>query len=220
MTGDRSTPRLVAFDWGGVILRHCRSWSEGCAAAGLPHYDDIHTPEQIAARKNLHADFQRGICSPDEFLSRLATHAQGRYSVDELRQLHDRWLLDEYAGVGTLIDALHAAGVETALLSNTNHLHWIRHLPIEEGGTGDYPTARKLMHRHASHLLGHAKPDAEIYAAFEAATGFAGPEILFFDDLAENCEAAAAFGWHTCRVDHTTETAPQITAALRAHRIL
>jgi len=27
--------RMVCFDLGGVLIKHCRTWREGCAAAGL-----------------------------------------------------------------------------------------------------------------------------------------------------------------------------------------
>lgn len=224
MTGKPpSTPTniaMVVFDWGGVILRHCRSWKEGCAEAGLPHYPDLEAAELVASRRVLHNTFQRGGCTPEHFLSTLRERSGSRYTEAELSLLHDRWLLTEYADVDTIIDDLHAANVQTALLSNTNHLHWRRHLGPHEGGTGDYPTARKLKHRYASHLMGLAKPDPAIYAAFEGATGIPGPQLLFFDDLAENCTAAATRGWKTVIVDHTQETAPQIRAALDLHGVL
>jgi len=211
---------LVVFDWGGVILRHCRSWEEGCAAAGLRHFAEIERAELKVARRELHDLFQRGKVDPETFLDRLGGLSGGLYSGDELRLLHERWLLTEYAGIGPLIDLIHGAGVETGLLSNTNHLHWVRHLGKDEGGTEDFPTVRRLKHRHASHLMGLAKPDPAIYAEFERLTGFRGAEILFFDDLPDNCAAAAATGWRTVLVDHTRETAGQIRLALEAHGVL
>ena len=36
MTSNATPPSLVCFDLGGVVIRICRSWEEGCAAAGLP----------------------------------------------------------------------------------------------------------------------------------------------------------------------------------------
>ncbi len=216
MTDASKPPALVAFDWGGVILRHCRGWGEGCRAAGLPVHDEVLTPEHTARRRSLTQAFQRGELEESAFLHGLHEANDGRYTPDELTRIHDAWLLDEYEGVRAVIERLVATpGVETALLSNTNAAHWRRHLPGPGGRAPDYPTAGLLRHRHASHLLGLAKPDEAIYLAFERATGFSGPEILYFDDLAENLAAPARLGWRCVHVDHAGDTARQIADSLR-----
>ncbi|MEO1535088.1 MAG: HAD-IA family hydrolase, partial [Planctomycetota bacterium] len=89
----------------------------------------------------------------------------------------------------------------------------------DESGTERFPVARLLEHRHASHLLGIAKPDAGIYARFESETGYDGSEILFFDDLAENIEAARERGWHAEQIDHTGDTAEQVARCLAAYGV-
>ena len=76
-----------------------------------------------------------------------------------------------------------------------------------------------VEHPHARHLLGLLKPGVEIYRAFERQTGFGPGEILFFDDLAENVQAARAVGWHAEVIDHTADTAPQIAGHLQRHGI-
>lgn len=43
--------------------------------------------------------------------------------------------------------------------------------------------------------LGVLKPEPEIYAALEKATGLAGDKIFFIDDRADNIAAARARGW-------------------------
>ncbi|MFN6043097.1 MAG: HAD-IA family hydrolase, partial [Phycisphaerae bacterium] len=134
----------------------------------------------------------------------------------EVRRLHHGWLLTEYAGVSDIIDAINAVGhVQTALLSNTNAAHWARHMDSPCGTIkADYPAIQRITHRHASHLLGHAKPHGDIYRAFEDATGFGPGDILFFDDLPDNIAMARQLGWHAVLIDHTRETAPQLHAAL------
>lgn len=215
MTRPAGPPLLVAFDWGGVILRHCRSWSEGCLAAGLPSHPEVLTPEHAARRRALTQAFQRGELEEHRFLEALHEANDRRYGIEDLARIHDAWLLDEYEGVRGVIERLvETPGVETALLSNTNAAHWRRHLPRPGGGEPDYPTAGLLRHRHASHLLGLAKPDEAIYVAFERATGFSGPDILYFDDLAENLDAPARLGWRCVHVDHTGDTARQISDSL------
>ena len=214
-------PRIVCFDWGGVILRHCRSWQEGCAAAGLPCHETVLTPEHTVRRRALTQKFQKGELSVDAFFESLVHANDGRYTRDELIQIHDAWLLDEYEGVHGLLERLsRVPHVETALLSNTNHEHWVRHLPKPCGGAPDYPAAALLKHRHASHLLGLAKPDEAIYEAFEQLVRARDREILFFDDLAENLEAPRRRGWRCVHIDHTTATEPQIRRGLQEHGIV
>ncbi len=208
-------PRLVCFDLGGVVVRICRSWEEGCAAAGLPLRG---IAERDATRSERHAavvDFQSGRIDSSVFTQRISQILRGAYSPDEILAVHRAWMLGEYPGVAALIEELHAAGVETGVLSNTNHEHW--------SALTQFGAFRRLRNRHASHLLGQHKPDRAIYAAFEAEVGVHGRDILFFDDLPENVEAARQFGWRAIQVDPGSDpsfdTAPQLRDALRAEGI-
>ncbi|QOJ01945.1 MAG: HAD-IA family hydrolase [Phycisphaeraceae bacterium] len=147
----------------------------------------------------------------------------GLYSPDEVERVHHAWLIGEYPGAGRLIDDLHAAGHATALLSNTNHAHWVRQQPSTDS-TGrllpHFPAAAALTHRLASHTLGLAKPDPRIYESLERSTGLRPHQILFFDDLPENTAAAADRGWLTFTVDHTGDTASEMRTHLRSLGLL
>lgn len=212
--------RMVCFDWGGVILRICRSWAEGCAAAGLAVRGDSASAE-IKARRRVAAEaYQRGAISTAEFLESLGEIVGGVYTRAELARIHDAFLIEEYPGVDRLVDRLRTLpDVQTGMLSNTNELHWRRQHADDSSKVLHFPTASKLGHRHASHLLGHAKPGQEIYRAFERMTGFSGSRILFFDDLEENISAARAVGWRAERIDHTGDTAGQMDDHLRRHGV-
>ncbi len=203
---------MVCFDWGGVILRHCRSWEEACRVGGLEMRAGVMAAELVHLRRIATRAFQSGRIGTSEFYDMLALATGGLYSREECIRLHDAWLLDEYEGMGAVIDELHARDVETALLSNTNESHWKRGFP--EAGRADYPTAGKLRHAHASHLMGFAKPQEEIYRAFEDAVGVRGGDIVFFDDLDENLVVAKQLGRKTVLVDHTGDTAKQVRAEL------
>jgi HAD superfamily hydrolase (TIGR01509 family) len=84
----------------------------------------------------------------------------------------------------------------------------------------EFPAVMKLHHRHASHELGLAKPDAAAYREFERLTASRGDEILFFDDLPENIAAARSIGWQCVQIDPHTRTDTQILAGLREHDIV
>ena len=211
--------RLVCFDWGGVLLRHHRAWKDGCAAAGLPVRSGSDTPQAAVRRRAASSEFQVGRVAEGEFFERLRAAVDGTYTIEELRRIHDAWLIDEYPGVEDVVRRLASTpGVQTALLSNTNEAHWRRHLPTH-GRAADFPTPGLLSHRHASHLLGLAKPGQEIYRAFERTVGYRGPEILFFDDLAENVESARAVGWRAEVIDHEGEPARQIAKILCSYGV-
>jgi FMN phosphatase YigB (HAD superfamily) len=192
--------RLVCFDWGGVILKHCRSWKEACGVAGIPVRDGHDRADMVLRRRALTQDFQRGALGAEDFFTRLAAVCEGLYTREVISRL------------------VSTPGVETALLSNTNECHWSRHLP-RDGEAPEFPTAGLLRHRHASHLLRLAKPEPEIYSKFEAITGYRGGEVLYFDDLAENLVTPRELGWRTHHVDHTGDTASQIREALMRHSV-
>lgn len=204
--------KLVTFDWGGVILKHHRSWAESCGSAGIEVRAGHDRPELIMQRRALNLEFQCGRMKPEEFYPRMAGATGGLYTAAEVRRIHDAWLTEEYPGVDGLVRRLcGVAGVETALLSNTNECHWAR--------MRDFPTASLLKHRHASHLLGHAKPGVEIFRAFERAVGFSGAEVLFFDDVVENVAAAVDLGWRAELIDYAGDTAGQVAGHLARYGV-
>lgn len=221
MTGAPSDIRCVCFDWGGVILRFCRSFEEGVRAAGFDLREGAISREAILARRGLASRYSKGEITTAEFLEEACRATSGIYSVAELERINHAWLIEEYPGVDSIVDELNALpNIETALLSNTTEIHWERQRPHHSLAIPHFPTAAKLRHRHASHLLGLLKPDDAIYAAFERETGFKGDSIVFFDDLEENVRAARARDWRAIQIDYTGDTAAQIRVALREMRIL
>jgi len=215
---DDTPVRVVCFDLGGVVVRICNGWAEGCAAAGLDLREGEISPDSIDAKTGLVHDLTTGAIDGPAFFRALSEGVGGLYTPDEFERVHRAWILGEYDGVAGLIAALrdHQA-CTTACLSNTNHVHWEQLM----GAGGDrFPAFDALQRRHASHLLRSAKPDEAIYRVFERDLGVRGAGILFFDDRPENIETAEGIGWRAHRVDPTTETAPQIESALRAHGIL
>lgn len=219
--GARGPVTLVCFDWGGVILKICRSWEEGCARAGVPVRDGSTSPEARGRRRAIAQAFHVGAMEAADFYRRLSAATEGVYSPAELERIHHAWLIEEYPGIAGVIDELLSVpGVQTGVLSNTNHEHWRRHQPDLCDGLKCFPTIGRLMHRHASHVLRLAKPDAEIYHAFVRQTGHGPGGILFFDDLAENIDAARAAGWNAEQIDHTGDTAAQIRGHLRRYGVM
>ncbi len=213
-------PTLVCFDIGGVLVSHFRSWAPACQAMGLPVPDNVDDPAFVATRRQLHRLFSTGEIDENTFCQGLAEASQGMYAPDDIRRLHDGWIQDEYPGVRELLGELRQhRRARVAALSNTNAAHW-RQLLEEPDSPSRFGSLFHIEHRHASHLLRASKPDPVIYERFEQTVGVFGPDILFFDDLAENIAAAHSRGWRTTQIDHTQPTAPQIRASLSAHALL
>lgn len=204
---------IVVFDLGGVVVRICRSIAEAAARVNLPVDPVLAQPEYIAQRRALHRDYERGLLTCDQFFERIAATTRGMYTPAQFRAIHEAWIIEEYAGVGDLIDDLHRADMPTGALSNTNAAHWAQ-MSSTDKRTAIFGAPARLRHRHASHLLGLAKPDAAIYHAFAQHTGFAPNRIVFFDDLADNIQAAQAAGWNAHQIDHAGDTAQQMRTIL------
>jgi putative hydrolase of the HAD superfamily len=204
--------RLVCLDVGGVVVRICRTWDEGCTAAGITPRDPSLWEQTGQARNMLILKHQTGRIDGATFAEQASALAGGLYSPSEIMGIHRAWLLGEYDGIGDLVERLHQAGLETAALSNTSHEHWSR--------MGEFPAVMRIRHHLPSHRLGLQKPDPTIYQRLEQQLGYEGGEIIFFDDKAQNVEGARAAGWHAEIIDPAASPAAQIAEALRAHGVL
>lgn len=211
--------RMVCFDVGGVLIKHHRTWDAGCAAAGLPVRPGAMSPEMAAHRHEITAAYTTGRLETDKFYSEMSRIMGGLYSPEEVKKVHHVWLGPEYDGVAAVLHRLVSVNtIDTGVLSNTNRAHWSR-MTKTEIRPAEFPSPSMLRHRHASHLLGFAKPDPRAFREFERRTDYRGSEILYFEDLPENAEVAQAQGWIVELIDHTGDTASQLEAALRRHGI-
>lgn len=223
---DSDTPvpvQLVVFDLGGVVVRICRSIVEAGRRVGIDVAEEDISPERRAERRAIHHEYELGRMTCDEFFVAISQSTGGKYSPAQFRAMHEHWIIGEYEGVAELIDELHALGVHTGILSNTNASHWaIMHNQSEGQREGQYESQpvrfvapRMPRHPFASHLLGLAKPDGAIYRVLAERSGFSPESIVFFDDLVANVDAARAERWRAHQIDHTGDTAAQMRRTLR-----
>jgi FMN phosphatase YigB (HAD superfamily) len=214
------TIECVVFDVGGIILSHVRTWGEGHVRAGFDPDDPVLKSESfIAERARLALLHQRGEIESREYRDAVAGASDGAYGSDDVARILHAWLIEEYAGVGELVDDLLATEVAAASLSNTNAAHWGRVMGLD-GDATEFPTTRRLAYHAPSHEVGAVKPSPKIYAALEATTGLKGPALLFFDDRQRNVDAARARGWHAELIDHESDPPSEMRAALRRYGVL
>ena len=214
-----STPdpgvRLVVFDLGRVLIRICDDWQHACRCAGV-NIDIASLLLNAAKFKQLSNAIEVGQITFEQFANEIAQLTGA--SPAQVVCAFEAYTREPYPGAVELVDELNAAGIATACLSNTNEPHW--------GllGRPDHPSyfpLGRLKHRFASHLVRFRKPDDAIYAHVEKQTGVSPASILFFDDVAENVDAAARRGWRVHRVDPTLENpVPHLRAILKQNRVL
>lgn len=206
--------QLVCFDLGGVLIRLCDGWEHACELAGVTPSKPITDDDKKQLVKLVHREEVGGL-DDGEFFTR-ASPLLGLPPHDA-KAMSDAWMRGPFAGIDTLIDTLNAAGLMTACLSNTNGNHW---RAMSDPAHRNALPLDKLQHRFASHLVKDRKPNPSIYQHVEQATDTPGSSILFFDDSAENIQAASAQGWQTCHVTDLNDPVAQMTSHLKRHNLL
>jgi epoxide hydrolase-like predicted phosphatase len=90
----------------------------------------------------------------------------------------------------TTVEHLKQAGLKCCVLSNTIALHWERLSSARE-----YSCLGLFDHIFASHLIGCAKPQNEVFSFVANALKVQMSECVLVDDTVLNVERAKAVGW-------------------------
>jgi len=214
-----STVQLICFDLGGVWVRICRDWREAFDLAGVRVDRPIEDMLVDHANDELVYALETGRMNNDAFCAAVAKLTG--INVAHIAAAADAWLIEPYPDIEALLDLLApsaAGGPATACLSNTQDRHW-KMMRGEIPGPAALPLDR-LDHHFVSHHIGAMKPHDEIYRHVEQATGLAGDAIVFFDDKAENVEAAHRRGWQAFRIDPDNHPIAQARRHLTELRVI
>jgi glucose-1-phosphatase len=198
---------VVCFDLGGVLARISSNWAQAMTGAGFDPPAEGRSNDLLSLFP-LFDLYQAGRCELATYLRELG-HYLGGLDAEESLAVHNAILIEPYADTLELVDELQAQGIRTGCLSNTNAPHW----ETMTAGTR-FPAIAKLQYKLASHELKLHKPEEGIYRAFEAATGAAPADILFFEDSPQNVAGADLCGWRTHLIDPSGDTASQMRVAL------
>ncbi len=202
--------QLICFDLGGVLVRTATDWVDACDRAGVrgvPAFFESWTPQRIETAQ----EFEAGRLEPSALFDQIAAESPD-HTPQQIESIIDAWIVGLYPGVGPLLNRIGEAGMMSACLSNTNVQHW---RAIQTSAT--YEALRGLDHWFASHLIGARKPDVTMYQHIEHTLGVLPAEIVFFDDLIENIDAAKQRGWLAHQVNDSNDPVAQIEAVLDQH---
>ena len=156
------------------------------------------------ASKQLMADFERGLISPDEFIEEVLRYCYPGTTRDMVLEAWMAMLDDLPEERLQFVDSLRTKGCKVYLLSNGNDLHF------------DFINRKYHLDTHfdgffLSQKMHMAKPEPQIFNAVQQAIGY--PEsVVFIDDILVNRQAAEqTVGWQT--FDSITSLINNTTAA-------
>lgn len=201
---------LVVFDIGGVLIRLRHTWDDILDFLGEAPLQR-EKPWRQADYEPL-SNYQDGSLDEADYLAQVGKDL--RLTPARALEAHNAMLGTEYPGTEELIRDLHAAGVPTACLSNTNDLHWQSLM-----NAAAYPGIASLSRRFASFEIHVNKPLPAAFAAVKEAF----PEVercVLFDDLPANVAGAKAAGWESFLVDPNGDPPAQMREYLRELGVL
>ena len=183
-----SRPSVVIFDMGGVLIdwdpRHLYRKLIADPAAMERFLAEVTTREWHVAQD--HGG------DPTEATRRLqAQHPDKRELIAAFYGRFDEMCAHAFPEMVSLVERLHGAGTPLYLLSNAPNLldPWLRG-PARR----HHPFIGLFRDFVVSGLVGHSKPDAEIYRLACRTGGFQPADAVFIDDVLVNVDGARQAG--------------------------
>lgn len=181
---EAAAPDWVVFDVGNVLVE----WEPDRVYGEL--FPEPDAREAFYARVGLHEmnlSGDRGELEPrvEEWAARHADDAEA------IRAWRGRWaemFTPAIPETAEVMARARGSGLRIAALTNFAADTW-------RVGQDMYEVLRGFDAEVVSGRVGAVKPEAEIYAAAEAATGARGAQLWFLDDKPTNVAAARARGW-------------------------
>ncbi|RSK31672.1 HAD family hydrolase [Hymenobacter metallilatus] len=204
-------PNLL-FDFGGVIINIDYSLT---VEAMQRHGSPIAFTQ--AAQAELFDQLETGQLSSAQFRAGLRQHYGLQATDAELDAAWNAMLLDVPAERLALLAELRAQGYQTALLSNTNHIHIeeINRRLKDQYGL-EQGIADCLDRVFYSQQVGLRKPGEEIFHHALREMNWKAEETLFIEDSPQHIATAQRLGLHTLFLTPPLTLQDALPAALRA----
>lgn len=190
--------KLLIFDLGGVLIDlHVERSFAALLQMGV---DKALLTERNCLMNSRMMQYDRGEISTAEMFGFMASQLPAAVR-EELgngldARLHEVWnmMLGEYVPYKFhRLRQLRERGFRVVMLSNTNDGHWDEVERRFEATMGE-PLSNFFDALYLSYRMRLRKPEPEIFRTLLAAENADAAGCLFFDDSAENCEAARSVG--------------------------
>ncbi|TGD82578.1 HAD family hydrolase [Hymenobacter wooponensis] len=207
-------PHLL-FDFGGVIININYQLTLEAMRRLHRHGGTIEFTQ--AAQAELFDALETGRLNPTEFREALRTHYELDATDEELDAAWNAMLLDVPAERLALIAELRAQGYQTALLSNTNHIHIAAiNAVLKNEYNLEHGIADCLDRVFYSQEVGLRKPGEEIFRHALREMNWKPEETLFIEDSPQHIETARRLGLHTLYLAPPLTLTDALPDALRA----
>ncbi|TGE08335.1 HAD family hydrolase [Hymenobacter fodinae] len=207
-------PNLL-FDFGGVIININYQLTLEAMRRLHRHGGTIEFTQ--AAQAELFDALETDRLTPAEFRMALREHYALQATDDELDAAWNAMLLDVPAERLALLAELRAQGYQTALLSNTNHIHIAAINAVLKTEYGfQHGIADALDRVFYSQEVGLRKPGEEIFRYALREMNWKPEETLFIEDSPQHIETARRLGLHTLYLAPPLTLTDALPDALRA----
>jgi len=184
MTKPVKPNKVVIFDVGGVILfcEHgliCNRLSALCERSP----SDIY---QFIFRDGLEKLYDEGKLSTKEFYDKIIGLLKLDIAFDRFCQIWSE-VYEENLSVTQMIKELKKNDLKMYLLSNINELHYL-HI------RNKYKILDELEEYILSYIVGHRKPNREIFETVLKKSGLPPSEHIFIDDVKDFVDVAQSMG--------------------------
>jgi putative hydrolase of the HAD superfamily len=190
--------KLLIFDLGGVLIDlHIDRSFAALVELGIP--PSILTERNCLINSYM-MQFDRGDISRDEMFAYIASQlpacSREMLGAGITERMQEIWnmMLGDYAPYKFhRIQELRSRGYRVVMLSNTNEGHWDEIERKFEAAMGE-PLQNYFDAFYLSYRMRRRKPEHGIFTELLEQEGVLPGECIFFDDSAENCEAARCVG--------------------------
>jgi len=157
--------------------------------------------EEIAPFKGGYKDltlrYETGYISTDDYLNGLRNVFKNKYTIVQLEQAFSCIIQQPVEGMTDIVKRVSDKH-QTALVSNTNEIHYRLSLKKFEG--------LKILQKHyLSYQLRVMKPASGFYDAIIKDQGILPSKMLFIDDITENVKAAKSAGMQAIQFEITKQ---------------
>lgn len=198
--------KCVCFDVGDVLIK-LHSWPDSFRRAGVKCPLKVNK-ELIRKALGKVRLYNTGECSEAEFLNYAAKTLHVK--ADQFKSVLVAFIGPEFSGVKKLVNDLQKEGYYTGCISNTIPVQW-----NVSANKSKYPGLNLLQTKITSFGAKLRKPDLAIYQLFEKETGYMADQIVFFDDLEVNVDAARKLGWRAYQINSKLNTVKQMKEKLK-----